>query len=136
MEKRNRYSRWNQNRVCHCCKKLTTDMAGEGTELCTVCYESAGMENQHVDTNGEHYGEKPTDCPYCLGLQCMHEQVKVKRVRKARKPTLIDAINANPEPLNQAIKELVAEVIAKAQPLDASGRAHGVGGRFVKKVAR
>jgi len=131
--KRNRLSRWNQtNVICHCCGKRTTDMSGEGTELCGVCFDSAGMENQHSDTNGEHYGEKPTDCPYCLGLQCMHE---AKAARKAK--TIIDAINQpeNAAKLNQAIKEVVAEAAAK-MALDASGRRHGAGGRFVKKVAK
>lgn len=128
--KRNRLSRWNQtNVICHCCGKRTTDQSGEGTDLCGVCFESAGMENQHMDTNGEHYGEKPSDCPYCLGLQCMHEKAK-----KVRKPSLIDAINQpeNAAKLNQAINEVVASATAKLA-LDASGRRHGAGGRFVKK---
>ena len=36
---------------------------------------------------------------------------KATRKSGAKKPSLIDAINANPEPLNTAIRELVAEVV-------------------------
>jgi hypothetical protein len=78
--KRNRLGTFNQpSIICHCCGKRTTENAGEGTELCRVCFESAGMENQHSDSNGEHYGNGPqADCPYCLGLGCMHEAKAVK----------------------------------------------------------
>src|SRR6266566_876822 len=120
--KRAKFNRFNQpSIICHCCGKRTTEMTGEGTDLCGVCYQSAGIENEHSDTNGEHYGQKPTNCATCLGLSCMHE---AKATKKGK--AIIAAISEpeNAAKLNQAIKEVVAEATTKLA-LDASGRRHG-----------
>jgi hypothetical protein len=72
--RRNRLSRFNQpDVICLCCGKRTTRNSGEGTDLCGTCYDSAGYENQHSDTGGDHYGMDSSDCPTCNGVSCQHE---------------------------------------------------------------
>jgi hypothetical protein len=36
------------------------------TELCATCFDEAGLENEHADTDGEHHGRAPVaGCPIC-----------------------------------------------------------------------
>lgn len=63
---------------CTCCKQAINSN-NEGFfnhTLCGTCYESAGAENEHLDTNGEHNFNcvrQAQDCPMCRGVECMHE---------------------------------------------------------------
>lgn len=66
MARTNRFSRFNQTVTCCVCGKLTTEDAGDGTELCALCLEFAGWENAHSD-NG-HSKKADPRCPVCAGI--------------------------------------------------------------------
>ena len=63
----NKFSRFVQPFKCAACGKLTTGPQGvPGAEVCGPCYDVAGIENEHSDTGGKHYGNAPDpDCPLC-----------------------------------------------------------------------
>ena len=65
MNTSNRLSRTNRPDVkCAGCGKLTTRNAGNGN-LCRPCNDQAGLENEHNDSGGTHYGESRPACPKC-----------------------------------------------------------------------
>ena len=51
--------------ICHLCQKRTRETTSEsaGVDLCEDCYEVAGYENQHSDS--DHAGILQ-DCAICL----------------------------------------------------------------------
>lgn len=61
---------------CACCtKRINSEQEGFFNKLCELCYESAGVENEHTDTEGLHNGRGITeDCPTCWNLDCMHRK--------------------------------------------------------------
>jgi len=69
----NKFSRLNKVVQCRCCGKRTHSSIDGcvGIELCKVCLDSGGMENEHND-----YGhkEKVADCPVCNGVECIHQK--------------------------------------------------------------
>lgn len=69
---RNRFSRLNQPVKCRGCGKTTTTRVQGvvGLDLCAPCQDSAGLENEHGDNDGQHFGCEATggkhpDCPDC-----------------------------------------------------------------------
>lgn len=87
----NRFSSLNQPVDCPCCGRRTTAQIqnGLGTDLCRICYDSCGLENEHSD--GIHQmGDEPKHCPTCRGIGCLHETRKTPApklvVVKAPKP--------------------------------------------------
>lgn len=53
---------------CDVCGKLTRNTGEQslGSKTCPKCWEEAGLENEHSDTNGDHYGEGfVAGCPCC-----------------------------------------------------------------------
>lgn len=63
---RRKFTRFVQPIICASCHKSKLPAEGIlGTGLCGDCSELASVENEHSDTNGEHYGAKPTNCPAC-----------------------------------------------------------------------
>lgn len=63
--KNNRFARGTGMYVCAVCKKQTrqTDPDSAGVGLCGLCYEVAGIENQHSDMGHEC---KLQECEECL----------------------------------------------------------------------
>ncbi|HEX4499841.1 MAG TPA: hypothetical protein VH187_01540 [Scandinavium sp.] len=90
---------YNKLMRCRCCQKLTHSELCEAKDFdggtCEVCFESAGVENEHLD--GGH-DEKRADCPVCLGVNCLHllkqkanhwenGKMKSKKSKKSSKST-------------------------------------------------
>lgn len=69
---RQQFSRHNQPVTCRCCGKLTTErvQGTYGLDMCAVCIDSAGVENEHQD--GHHERGTRGDCPLCQLTYCMH----------------------------------------------------------------
>lgn len=65
---------------CSCCtKQINSEQEGFFNKLCELCYDSAGVANEHSDTSGHHWtiiSAKITgglaDCPTCHNVECMH----------------------------------------------------------------
>jgi len=56
-------------KACQFCGKLSWASRQDETAnraMCQGCFDAAGYENQHSDTNGEHYGNIETLCPICF----------------------------------------------------------------------
>ena len=71
---KDRFSRRNQPITCTCCGKRTLPSQSEyiDSQLCRVCYDSAGDDNGHMD--GHHKGVDCKDyCPQANNVDCMHE---------------------------------------------------------------
>jgi hypothetical protein len=59
-----KFTRYEQPFKCCLCGKLTLGPEGvSGPELCTRCYDRAGLENEHLD--GGHSDEPRSNCPLC-----------------------------------------------------------------------
>ena len=73
---KNKFSHFNKVAECRCCKKKThSSIDGcDDINLCRVCYESAGIENEHNDSG---HTEKVSDCPLCNNVGCMHMHKEV-----------------------------------------------------------
>lgn len=68
---------------CRCCGKRTHSSIDGclGIELCRVCFDSAGVENEHSDYG---HSTKQADCPTCSGLDCMHAAAEPKPLIEVR----------------------------------------------------
>lgn len=82
---RNRFSRGSGVYSCGCCGKRTRDTGlGEvDAQLCADCWDRAGLENEHSDTDGKHYTDRADStrtlpiagCPQCAGYASLDEAV-------------------------------------------------------------
>lgn len=93
-------------RHCYCCgKRVQAGRFDEGTELCDVCLDSAGAENEHSDTNGDHYGRGHDEtCPTCMHVGCIHELKEMKTMTTGTngKPANGKATTPKPAPKPRA----------------------------------
>lgn len=76
---RARFTRFHPLFKCAVCGKLTRNPDDGGTGLCKECYEDAGIENEHSDTNGEHADKEY--CAACGGKTHLQR----RQEREARK---------------------------------------------------
>jgi hypothetical protein len=111
--------------VCASCKHntRTTDKSAADLDLCALCYEEAGIENEH---NDGYHTKKSADCYLCFpGKVLTVKQIRENQAKKATGTTAA-SVDKKEAPMATQKTETVASLIKKLQTLkdksDSEGR--------------